>query len=138
MISGTPETNGSSNSHFFSSSNTQVPFLQPGNCSPDMLDPSESRNEGVVSDHLVRTSNGVQLRRIVYTKPEEGVIDPYLTNDFALVAANLKVFHTDRGKLCQGDLMNSLVQTANRAEGLQEKIPESSDARLDVIDKLSV
>jgi hypothetical protein len=65
-------------------------------CSPDMLDHSESRNEGVVSDHLVRTSNGVQLRRIVYTNPEDGVSYSYLTNDFTLPAYQLVLLYKHR------------------------------------------
>jgi len=33
--------------------------------SVNLLNHSEPRNQGVVSDHIVGTSNGVQLRRIV-------------------------------------------------------------------------
>jgi len=53
-------------------------------CSLNLLDRSEPRNEGVVSDHLVGTSSGVQLRRVVYTNPMDGVTYTYLTNDFTL------------------------------------------------------
>ena len=49
-----------------------------------------------MSDHLVRTSNGVQLRRIVYTNPEEGVSDSYLTNDFTLPAYQLVLLYKHR------------------------------------------
>lgn len=41
-------------------------------CSANLLDQSELRNAGMVSDHLVGTSNSVQLRRIVYINPEDG------------------------------------------------------------------
>jgi len=52
----------------------------------NLLNHSEPRNQGVVSDHIVGTSNGVQLRRIVYINPEDGVTYTYLTNDFTLPA----------------------------------------------------
>jgi hypothetical protein len=78
--------------------------------SPNMVDRSEPRNEGVVSDHLVGTSNGVQLRRIVYTNPEDGVTYTYLTNDFTLPAYLIillykhrwdieKIFHQLKSKM---------------------------------------
>ena len=65
-------------------------------CSTDLLDRSEPRNEGVASDHLVGTSNGVQLRRIVYTNPEDGVKYIYLTNDFTLPPYQLVLLYKHR------------------------------------------
>ena len=65
-------------------------------CSHNMLDRSEPRNEGVVSDHLVGTSNGVQLRRIVYTNPMDGVTYTYLTNDFTLPAYLIVLIYKHR------------------------------------------
>lgn len=65
-------------------------------CSANMLDHSEARNEGVVSDHLVGSSNGVQLRRIVYTNPEDGVTYIYLTNDFTLPAYLIVLLYKHR------------------------------------------
>ncbi len=65
-------------------------------CSADLLDRSEPRNAGVVSDHLVYTSNGVQLRRIVYTNPEDGVTYTYLTNDFTLPAYLIVLIYKHR------------------------------------------
>ena len=65
-------------------------------CSPNMLDRSEPRNEGVVSDHMVGTSNGVQLRRIVYTNPTDGVTYIYLTNDFTLPAYLIVLIYKHR------------------------------------------
>jgi hypothetical protein len=53
-------------------------------CSPDMLDRTNPLNDGIMSDHLVGTSTGVMLRRIVYVNPEDGVTHTYLTNDFTL------------------------------------------------------
>jgi hypothetical protein len=79
-------------------------------CSADLLDRGEPRNAGVVSDHYVGTSNGVMLRRIVYTNPEDGVAYTYLTTDFTLPAYQLvllykhrwdieKVFHQLKSKM---------------------------------------
>lgn len=78
--------------------------------SVDLLDRSEPRNAGVVSDHLVGASNGVQLRRIVYINPEDGLTYTYLTNDFTLPAFLIvllykhrwdieKIFHELKSKL---------------------------------------
>lgn len=79
-------------------------------CSSNLLDRADPRNEGVVSDHLVGTSNGVQLRRIVYVNPEDGAEYTYLTNDFTIPAGLLvllykhrwdieKIFHQFKSKL---------------------------------------
>lgn len=65
-------------------------------CSQDLLDRSEPKNSGVDSDHIVGTSNGVQLRRIVYTNPEDGVTYTYLTNDFTLPAYQLVLLYKHR------------------------------------------
>ena len=65
-------------------------------CSVNLLDRAEPRNEGVVSDHLVGTSNGVQLRRIVYINPEDGVTYTYLTNDFTLPAYLIVLLYKHR------------------------------------------
>ena len=65
-------------------------------CSQDQLDRNEPRNAGVISDHLVGTSNGVMLRRIVYINPEDGVTYTYLTNDFTLPAYQLVLLYKHR------------------------------------------
>ena len=65
-------------------------------CSVNLLDRSEPRNAGVVSEHLVGTSNGVQLRRIVYINPEDGVAYTYLTNDFTLPAYLIVLLYKHR------------------------------------------
>lgn len=65
-------------------------------CSGDMLDRTEPRNVGVISDHMVGTSNGVQLRRIVYVNPEDGVVYRYLTNDFTLPAYVIVLLYKHR------------------------------------------
>ncbi len=65
-------------------------------CSADLLDRTEPRNAGVISDHYVGTSNSVMLRRIVYTNPEDGVTYTYLTTDFTLPAYQLVLLYKHR------------------------------------------
>ena len=65
-------------------------------CSTDRLYRTEPRNEGVVSDHLVDTSSRVQLRRIVYTNPVDGVTYTYLTNDLTLSTYQLVLLYKHR------------------------------------------
>lgn len=65
-------------------------------CSKNLVDHSDWRNEGVVSDHLVGTSNGVQLRRIVYKNPLDGKVYTYLTNDNTLPAGILALLYKHR------------------------------------------
>jgi hypothetical protein len=65
-------------------------------CSQNLVDHSDWRNEGVISDHLVGTSNGVQLRRIVYKNPKDGKVYTYLTNDNTLPAGILVLLYKHR------------------------------------------
>jgi len=65
-------------------------------CSVNQLDASDPRNEGVISDHLVGTSTGVMLRRIVYINPEDGVSYTYLTSDFTLPAYQIVLLYKHR------------------------------------------
>jgi hypothetical protein len=65
-------------------------------CSENLVDRSDSRNDGVVSDHLVGTSNGVQLRRIVYKDPKDGKVYTYLTNDNTLPPGILVLLYKHR------------------------------------------
>jgi len=65
-------------------------------CSENLLDRSDPRNAGVVSDHMVGTSSGVQLRRIVYINPEDGTTYSYLTNDFTLPACLIVLLYKHR------------------------------------------
>jgi hypothetical protein len=79
-------------------------------CSVNQLDRTDPRNDGVVSDHLVGTSGGVLLRRIVYTNPVDGVTYTYLTSDNTLPAYQIvllykhrwdieKIFHQFKSKM---------------------------------------
>jgi len=79
-------------------------------CSVNLLDHTDPRNEGVVSDHLVGTAGGVLLRRIVYTNPVDGVTYTYLTSDNTLPAYQIvllykhrwdieKIFHQFKSKM---------------------------------------
>jgi Transposase DDE domain len=65
-------------------------------CSIELLDSSDPRNEGIQTDHHVGTSNGVMLRRIVYTDPRDGTIYTYLTNEFTLPAYQLVITYKNR------------------------------------------
>ena len=49
-----------------------------------------------MSDHLVGTPGGVQLRRIVYTNPADGVTYTYLTNDPTLPAYQIVLLYKHR------------------------------------------
>ncbi len=81
-------------------------------CGINELDRSDPRNDGVVSDHLVGTSNGVMLRRIVYINPGDGESYTYLTSDFTLPAYQIvllykhrwdieKIFHQFKSKMSE-------------------------------------
>ena len=74
------------------------------------LDTDDPVNEGIEKDQLVGTSKGYELRRIVYTNPEDGTTYTYLTNEFTLPPSILvmlykhrwdieKVFHQFKSKL---------------------------------------
>ena len=74
------------------------------------FDRADPKNDGIVSDHLVGTSNGVMLRRIIYINPEDGVSYTYLTNDNTLPACQIvllykhrwdieKIFHQFKSKM---------------------------------------
>jgi hypothetical protein len=65
-------------------------------CSKNLVDRSDPRNAGVVSDHLIGTSNGVQLRRIVYQNPQDGKVYTYLTNDNTLPPGILVLLYKHR------------------------------------------
>lgn len=62
-------------------------------CSINAIDCKDPRNNGVISDHMVSTSTGVMLRRIVYTNPEDGVTYTYLTSDFTLPAYQIALLY---------------------------------------------
>jgi len=47
-------------------------------------DPLAQFPERVISSHLVRTSNQIQLHRIVYKNPKDAKVYTYLTNDVTL------------------------------------------------------
>ena len=99
-------------------------------CSQNLLDHSDPRNQGVASDHYVGTSNGVQLRRIVYTNPADGVTYTYLTNDFTLPAYQLvllykhrwhieKIFHQFKSKMGERKSWASSLE-AKQSHGIFE------------------
>jgi len=46
----------------------------------------DPRNEGVISDRIVETSQGYEIRQIIYTNPADGERYEYLTNELTLSA----------------------------------------------------
>ena len=98
------------------------------NCTLNLIDPTtDPRNAGIESDHLVGTSNGVQLRRIVYVDPADGSTYTYLTDEMTLPAYQLcllykkrwdieKVFHQLKSKMEERKSWAS-SPTAKRAHG---------------------
>lgn len=65
-------------------------------CSIDLADRGDPRNEGIISDHLVATSNGVTLRRVVYINPDDGVTYTHLTSDHTLPAYQIVLLYKHR------------------------------------------
>ena len=66
------------------------------NCSKNLVDHTDPRNEGVISDHLVGAPDGAQLRRIVYKNSKDGKVYTYLTNDNILPAGILVLLYKHR------------------------------------------
>jgi len=75
-----------------------------------LIDYSDTRNEGIKSDDLVETSQGYEIRKVVYINPADGKTYTYLTNEFSLPSWVLvllykhrwdieKVFHQFKSKL---------------------------------------
>lgn len=50
------------------------------------IDHQDARNEGLLSDDLVETSQGYEIRRIIYVDPSDGKKYTYLTNEKTLPA----------------------------------------------------
>lgn len=63
-------------------SNSVTNFIREHN----IIDYSDERNEGVRSDRMVSTSEGYEIRQIVYVNPADGVEYRYLTNELTLPA----------------------------------------------------
>jgi len=49
-----------------------------------LVDYDDSRSEGVISDRIVETSKGYEIRQICYTNPADGERYEYLTNELTL------------------------------------------------------
>jgi hypothetical protein len=65
-------------------------------CSPNLIDLTDPRNEGISGDHLVGNSKGATLRRINYTDPRDGTHYTYLTNELTLPAHQLVIIYKCR------------------------------------------
>jgi len=101
-------------------------------CSVNMLDRSEPRNAGVVSDHMIGTSNGVQLRRIVYINPEDEVTYTYITNDFTLPAYLIVLLYKHRWDIEK--IFNELKSKMNeRKSWATSKVAKKSHAMFECL-----
>lgn len=63
-------------------SNSVTTFIREHN----IIDYEDKRNEGIISDNMVATSQGFEIRQIIYINPQDGVEYRYLTNEFSLSA----------------------------------------------------
>lgn len=61
-----------------------------------IIDYSNKRNEGIMSDNMVETSQGFEVRQVVYINPADGVEYRYLTNEFTLPAWTLVLLYKHR------------------------------------------
>jgi len=61
-----------------------------------LIDYSDERNEGVISDRMVETSEGFEIRQIIYINPADGVQYRYLTNEFTLPAWAIVLLYKHR------------------------------------------
>lgn len=66
------------------------------NCSNDLCDHSDPRNEGVVSEHLVGNGNGAVMRRIHYINPMDQKSYSFITNELELPAYLIVAFYKHR------------------------------------------
>ena len=101
----------------------------------NLIDPSDPRNEGIVSEHLVSPSYGEVLRRITYIDPADGTTYVYLTNEMKLPAHQLvliykhrwdieKVFHQLKSKMEERKSWAS-SQSAKRHHAIFECLPHN-------------
>jgi hypothetical protein len=61
-----------------------------------VIDYSDKRNEGVMSDRMVETSEGFEIRQIIYINPADGVEYRYLTNELTLPAWTIVLLYKHR------------------------------------------
>jgi hypothetical protein len=92
-------------------------------CSRNLIDPVDPRNEGISGDHLVGTSNGVQLRRITYTDPRDGTHYTYLTNEMTLPAHQLVIIYKCRWDIEKvfNELKGKMEERKSWASGSEAK-----------------
>ena len=64
-------------------------------CSKDLCDHNDPRNEGIINCYLVENSGGV-MRRIIYRNPSDGKKYTFITNDITLPPHLLVCFYKSR------------------------------------------
>lgn len=73
-------------------SNSVTTFIREHN----IIDYEDKRNEGVISDRMVATSQGFEIRQIIYINPQDGVEYRYLTNELTLPAWSIVLLYKHR------------------------------------------
>ena len=61
-----------------------------------IIDYSDGRSEGVMSDRMVESSKGFEIRQIIYINPADGVEYCYLTNEYTLPAWTIVLLYKHR------------------------------------------
>lgn len=61
-----------------------------------IIDYEDKRNEGVISDRMVETSQGFEVRQVIYINPADGVEYRYLTNELTLPAWAIVLLYKHR------------------------------------------
>ena len=61
-----------------------------------IIDYEDKRNEGIISDKMVATSEGFEIRQVLYINPQDGVEYRYLTNEFTLPAWAIVLLYKHR------------------------------------------
>ncbi|MEX1048881.1 MAG: transposase [Akkermansiaceae bacterium] len=64
--------------------------------SGNLIDHTDPRNKGIVSEYLVSPSYGEVLRRITYTDPADGTTYVYLTNEIKIPAHLMVIIYEQR------------------------------------------
>ena len=77
----------------------------------NLLDHTDHRNEGLISDRLVETSKGYEVRKIIYIDPSTGIAYRYLTNEKTLPAWTIVLLYKHRW-----DIENVFDETKTKLE----------------------
>jgi len=89
----------------------------------ELIDHQDPRNEGIISDRLVETSKGYEIRQIIYINPADGVEYRYLTNEKTLPARLLVLLYKHRWDIEKvfDELKTKLVEQRSWASSKEAK-----------------